>query len=160
MRLPVLAAVIAAMLGLPAAATMIQTEGVGPLPAKPPGPGAAPMPVIAVPARPACTWRIAFRPPARLYFGCRWPDTLATSTQWVDLDPGQRETLVQFAAALARGDGTTPLELPDAPAAGEPSQCDRFWLWAEDEGTRAPRMTRARKLEQACGDEALPARGN
>lgn len=160
MRLPVFAAAIAAMLGLPAAATMMHA---GSDPAAPVAPGqlepAAPA-GFPGPARPACAWRIAFRPPARLYYGCRWPDTLATSTQWVDLDPEQRETLVRFAAALTRGDATLPLDLPSAPAAGEAGQCDRFWLWAEDEGPRAPRMTRARKLEQACGAAAPSTRGN
>lgn len=28
--------------------------------------------------------------------------------------------------------------------------CDRMWLWAEDEGPRAPEMTRHAKIAQAC----------
>jgi hypothetical protein len=155
------AAVIAAILSIPATAAIVATE------ADRAGRGRD---VLAAPAvapaaagpRAACVWRVVFRPPSRLYYGCKWPDTLAASTQWIDLDAAQVQELAALAAAIATGASYGPMQLPEPAAADEPTQCDRYWLWATDEGARAPEMTRERKIAQACaaGSGERTMRGN
>ncbi len=104
---------------------------------------------------PACVWRFAFRAPSRLYYGCRSPDTLETFTAWIDLDREQLAGMASLAEAIAAGRSHDPVTVPmppPAPVPRQPTLCDRYWLWASDEGSRAPDMTRARKIAQACGD--------
>lgn len=153
-------AVIVAIVTASATASIPATDDAV-LPAPPPALG---LPVAALPqgtTNPSiCVWRLAFRPPARLYYGCRSPDTLETFTAWIDLDREQLAGFAALAAAMAAGDGHDPVTLrlpPPAPVPQQPTLCDRYWLWATDEGDRAPGMTRARKLAQACGDEAANA---
>ncbi len=148
------AAVVAAILSIPATAAIVGTEA-GRI--APPAilPDAPPPAQSSTTERPACVWRIAFRPPARLYYGCQWPDTLATSTYWVDLGSEQISALAALAAAISSSTAHGPVTLPSPAGAQEIStQCDRYWLWAADEGPRAPQMTREHKIAQACADGA------
>jgi hypothetical protein len=141
------------------AAAAIPAPGNEPAPVPAPGldaPVAAPAPAAAVP----CVWRIAFRPPARLYYGCRSPESLTTFTDWIDLDPERLGDLASLAKAMAAGEPHEPIDLTLPATAAQPRQaslCDRYWLWADDEGPRAPAMTRARKIEQACAQEQQKA---
>lgn len=124
-------------------------------PASDVAPVALASPVTEQPAarRGACAWRVAFRAPSRLYFGCRWPDTLAASTYWIDLDPSALGELAAFAAAIVGGANAGPVTIGSPASGQEPTLCDRYWLWAEDEGPRAPEMTRERKIRQACVED-------
>lgn len=149
---------IVAMIAASATASIPTADDDAP-PALPPVSGESATFLPLLPGAPsACVWRFAFRPPVRLYYGCRSPDTLDTFTAWIDLDREQLAAFAALAAAMAAGDGHDPvtLRLPP-PAPQQPTLCDRYWLWATDEGGRAPGMTRARKLAQACGDEAAKA---
>lgn len=117
-------------------------------------PAALASPVTAEPGTGrACLWRVAFRPPSRLYFGCRWSDTLAASTHWIDLDATQIGELAAFAAAITGGANAAPVAIGSPASGQQPTLCDRYWLWAEDEGARAPEMTRERKIRQACATD-------
>jgi hypothetical protein len=100
-----------------------------------------------------CLWRIAFRAPSRLYFGCRWSDTLAATTHWLDLDPAALADLATLAAAIVGGANARPVSISLPVSGQQPTLCDRYWLWAEDEGPRAPEMTRERKIRQACAED-------
>lgn len=98
--------------------------------------------------------RIAYRPPqadywfGHLLFGCR---DEGDETPHIAVWAIGAETLIAIARLrdlVALNDGVEPLTTAEPQTA---SLCDRYWLWAEDEGARAPEMTRARKIEQACG---------
>lgn len=99
--------------------------------------------------------RIQFRvmPTAqdRLYVGCRGADR-APRTYYADITQDEAAQLRSLGSYMMRTrytwtqprSFTAPILLPALTA------CDRWYLWADDEGPRAPAMTRARKLEQAC----------
>lgn len=89
---------------------------------------------------------------SRLYVGCHDPDTLVETAYYADLTPAhesQLRTLGSRALSTSRSWSrpalfAVPVFLPAV------TRCDRWYLWADDEGARAPAMTRAAKLKVAC----------
>lgn len=96
-------------------------------------------------------WRMAYRASLkRLYWGCQWPDTLERETHWVELTPAEVTLWKSVGSRMIRGYSIAPVLLPAPTIEVQIAElCDRYWLWAEDEGARAPGMTRAVKLRQA-----------
>lgn len=95
-------------------------------------------------------YRFAYRASLkRLYYGCQWADTLERETRWTDLTAAQFTKWKATGSTMMGARNLNPVVLP-APSAEVQvtTLCDRYWLWAEDEGARAPKMTRARKLSQ------------
>jgi hypothetical protein len=86
----------------------------------------------------------------RMVWGCAWPDE-ARTTEAASLYPAMLTRLSALARIAADRQALSPMSLPNDQA-WEPGVtiCDRWQLWAEDEGPRAPEMTRQRKIAQAC----------
>lgn len=90
---------------------------------------------------------------SRLYIGCKDPLTLATITYYADLTTAQEaqlRTLGSRSISTART-WSRPASLKIPILYEARTVCDRWFLWADSEGDRAPKMTRAQKLRQACG---------
>lgn len=89
---------------------------------------------------------------SRLYVGCRHPETLMRWTWMAQLDAAQEAQLRSMGSQML----TTSRSWARPKLATMPvflralTTCDRYWLWADDEGKRAPQMTRSRKLAQVC----------
>lgn len=97
--------------------------------------------------------RVAYRPPTAdwwvgyVLWGCR--DTSQIPETWVlELNGRYLRDLFPLMSAIQENSIGGPITFPIRMS--PPTQCDRFVLWAEDEGEIAPEMTRERKIEQVC----------
>lgn len=106
---------------------------------------------------PGSEFRVMYRRQAtpkmsRLYAGCRDPDSLMETAYYADLTPEQEKQLRGIgskALSTSRTWSRPPsITIPVMLVAKTP--CDRFYLWADSEGARAPQMTRAQKIRQVC----------
>jgi hypothetical protein len=93
---------------------------------------------------------VAYRAPTGTYwfghllYGCRGLDQNPTTTVLV---VGDLTALWAFALRVRGNDPAGPENVSWADI--EPSLCDRWTLWAEDDPV-APQMTRQQKLSQVC----------
>jgi len=97
--------------------------------------------------------RLEFRkmsPHSRLYVGCKNPETLATVTYYANLTAVQEKQIRSFGSKAISTTRTwsRPAEITIPILYESRSACDNWYLWATDEGKRAPKMTRAQKLRQ------------
>lgn len=68
-----------------------------------------------------------------------------------------RFEIIKTLNAVSRNKGYGPINISNFGGELEPlTDCDMALLWAQDEGARAPEMTRARKLQQAGCPASLP----
>jgi hypothetical protein len=89
---------------------------------------------------------------SRLYFGCKSLETLGTTTYYLALSAEQEKQLRSLGSAMLRTRSwAAPVRVAAGPVYETTDQCDRWWLWADDEGKRAPAMTRDVKLARVCG---------
>jgi len=104
---------------------------------------------IAWPAQAAWQGPIVYLAPGKLLVGYYETDSLARREAAYLCNA--RCVAIARGAQTALSAGTTlgPVNLTDWPRAPV-TQCDKARLWARDEGARAPDMTRAQKLRQAC----------
>lgn len=88
----------------------------------------------------------------RLYVGCRDYVTAVPLTWYVDLD-GWGQWSLRYLGERLRAETTWKQPWQTELFTFQPAVelCDRWYLWADDEGARAPAMTRKQKLAQACG---------
>lgn len=98
-------------------------------------------------------WRDMPAPqPGRLYFGYRDPESLMTYTWFIDTEDWQEAQIRALGSMMMR---KTTWPRPRGTTTGiwwpAVTACDRWYLWADDEGARAPAMTRRQKLAQVCG---------
>lgn len=117
--------------------------------------------VILLAARPGhaeslWTCQFVLRPPniaaeqvARIYYGCQHRETLWRHGWYLDMTPEYRGAFNRAVYAFQRNRPIQPTML-GLPIKRVTARCDQFWLWAQDEGERAPSMTRVRKISQVC----------
>lgn len=97
--------------------------------------------------------RLEFRrmsPASRLYIGCKDPVTLARITYYAPLTAAQEKQLRSFGSRAISTTRTwsRPASISIPILYESRSVCDNWYLWADDEGSRAPKMTRAQKIKQ------------
>lgn len=90
---------------------------------------------------------------SRIYVGCRDPETLAKWTYYAELTPQQESQWRSLGSRMMSTSRTwaKPLMLTLPVFSAATTTCDRWYLWADSEGSRAPQMTRSQKIKQGCG---------
>lgn len=81
----------------------------------------------------------------RVLFGCRGEDQVPQT--WVY--PFSWGALTRLRTEASRFLGNEPIGPVSLPVSRSAGQCERFWLWAEDEAWPGS-MTREEKLRAAC----------
>ena len=93
---------------------------------------------------------VIYLEPGRILIGFHNTETLSHTTRAYRCDARCVAKVRALPVYLQQSTMRSPVDLSTTLEMAA-TQCDKMKLWARDEGARAPLMTRAFKIQQACG---------